>query len=378
MKNLIILLIISVTLIWSCTQEPLQPNCGSMYLKDNSAFPIAISVGVDKQNEPLITEILRTETSRITSKEFYTSLLWESETGYHFTRADANIDFALQHQKKVHAHCLLYPIYSVSPEFLVNYPGNNAEFEELVRQFITTTLTRYRGKIQSYDITNEIFEYNGGNASKTWLRQRFSSDEEFFAFIARCYRYAHEADPDALLFYNDYGQEFTNENFIKGNAILAQLNQWKAEGVPIHGYGLQLHTNIYRPIKDIEAALRIAVTSGLKIHISELDVAINWADFDIDGVTGGEQNITATNEAYTQQQGEMFKKIALAYKKIVPKDQQYGITLWDVSDKENSFFLDRYDAGTLFDMNYQRKTSFYSFLEGLSGGPNPSCKCDCK
>jgi endo-1,4-beta-xylanase len=341
-------------------------NCEDIRLKDLADFPIGVSFG-NIQNKPETQDIILNETSRITSTEFFASIIWRGENEFDFSKADIAVDYALSNGKEVHAHCLMYPTEIVNPGWLRAYRGNNQQFEALVKNYITTTVSRYRGRIKAYDITNELFAYNNSKVQPSWLRDRFSSDNEFFDFMGRCFKYAHEADPNALLFYNDYGQEYTNGNFEKGNAIVRQIQKWKQQGVPIHGYGLQMHTNIHRPIEDIERALELAASTGLLIHISELDVAINWAHWDVAGVRGGNQGVTQATADLLQRQKDMYRKVAQAYKKSVPQRQQYGITLWDTTDKYSWLNWHRFEAGTLFDVDYQRKPAFYGFAEGLSG-----------
>jgi endo-1,4-beta-xylanase len=337
-------------------------------LKEISEVPIGVSFGRN-QIDASTTLIYEKEFDNATSTEFFTSLIWQNINDYDFSGSDEHIDFCRSKSMNIHAHCLLYPIPSVSPDFLVNFQGDNIAFELLVKDFLSNVLTRYKGKIKAYDLTNELFAYNSGATSETWMRNRFPSDSAYFDFVGRCYQYAHAADPDALLFYNDYGQEFSNNDYEKGRSIATLLKKWKQDGIPVHGYGLQLHTNIYRPIKDITKALEIAVSTGLKIHISELDIAIDWADFDIEGVDGGEQNLTAVSENHRQRQKQMYYDIASAYCTHVPPGQQYGITLWDTNDKFSFLTSNNpLEEPCVFDKNNQRKPLYYGLLNGLSKG----------
>ena len=72
--------------------------------------------------------------------------------------------------------------------------------------------------------------------------------------------------------------------------------RWKQQGVPIHGYSVHMHTNIYRPQADIDQALQLAAKTGLQIAISEMDISINWADYDIPGQKGGVQGLTGPRQ----------------------------------------------------------------------------------
>lgn len=362
-------------LMASCNQgvepgEPMEFNpellpCTDLHIKDLAPFPVGFSYG-NRQNHEGTQHILN-EPSQITTTSFFATHIFRSENHFDFSGSDAAVEYASHNGKPIHTHCLVYAMESVNPSWLRERHTSKTEFEALMKRFITATVSRYKGKIRGHDIANELFAYNSSQVDRTWMRNKFSSDQEYFDFIGRCFRYAHEADPDALLFYNDYGQEYSNNNFEKGRAIAAQIKKWLDEGVPIHGYGLQVHTNIYRPIEHIESALSLAASTGLQIHISELDVSVNYADWDINGQPGGTRGLSHLNDDLKQRQREMYRKVADAYKRVVPKSQQYGITLWDLNDRYSWLNWNRFEAGTLFDVNYQRKPAFYGFLEGLTG-----------
>jgi endo-1,4-beta-xylanase len=345
--------------------DPATKPCEELLLKDFSRFTVGVSYA-NKQNHEGTQHIIR-EASQITSTQFFPSLIWRGENNFDFSATDRAVEYAVQNGKAVHTHCLVYAMRDVNPGWLRDFRGSNAQFEELMKKFIQTTVSRYKGKVKGWDLANELFHYNSGNVDKTWLRNRFNSDQEYLDFIGRCFRYAHAADPNALLFYNDYGQEFSNNNFEKGRAIAAQIAKWKKEGVPIHGYGLQVHTNVFRPIEHIENALRLAASTGLLVHISELDIAINYVDWDIPGMSGGVRGVSSVNNDLLQRQKEMYKKVADTYYRAVPKNQQYGITLWDLNDKYSWLNWSRFEAGTLFDVNNNRKPAFYGFFEGATG-----------
>jgi endo-1,4-beta-xylanase len=365
-----LLLILIYGLLVSCGKE-VEFDCNSIYLREMAVFPIG--VGLKNQHLTFDTQsIVLNETDRITTLEFFPSKIWLGEETYDFSGIDYIVNFASANGKEIHGHTLVYPIDIVNPEFIRQHEGNLEEIEALYEHFITTILTKYKGVIKSYDLANELYDYNTRAVQKTWLRNRFPSDEAYFDFIGRCFRYAHNADPDALLFYNDYGQDNSTRDFEKHRAIISQIEKWKAQGVPIHGYGLQMHANVYRPIDHIEKAMEMAASTGLLIHLSELDVSINWAQWDIDGVPGGVQGVNEVNDDLRRRHGLRYKEIAEAYQKIVPREQQFGITLWQVSDKYSEIREKRFEYPTLFDESNSRKASFYRFAEGLSG-----MKLDC-
>lgn len=367
--RLLTLAFFSLSLIDSMDSDSQPPSAPTkIHLGEASRIPVGVAYCAGKRNAKT-TPIIDGEFSRLTSTEFYPFLLWQAPGQYRFSGADQSVADAQRSRRPLHGHCLLYALESVCPPFLINFEGTNQEFEAMVRDYLTVTLTRYKGRVQSYDLANELFAYHGNSADNTWLRRRFTSDQELWDFIGRCYHYAHAADPDALLFYADYGQESSRDNYAKGWAIAHQLFRWKKAGVPVHGYALHFHTNIYRPQQDLDRALTMAVQTGLKIHVSELDVSINWSDGDVASQKSGVQGLTQATPDLLERQSETFRHIALAYRRLVPAQQQFGITVWDVGDGDSWLASQRFEKPTLFDGHYRPKPAFYGFMRGLSEAP---------
>lgn len=334
------------------------------HLRDRSRLPIGVAYCNAKRNTNT-SAIIDREFSRLTSTEFYPFLLTTGPGRFRFEGADQAVSEANASKRPLHGHCLLYHLPEVCPQAWIKFNGDNREFELMIRDYLKAVLTRYRGRVQAYDLCNELFDDKGGCASN-WLRQRFASDQEFLDFVGRCYGYAHQADPGALLFYADYGQEFSTNGYAKGWTIAHQLMRWRRQGVPVHGYALQFHTNIYRPRQDLEESLKLAVRTGLKVAISELDVSVNLANPDAPGRGSGVQGLSSTTPEILQRQAETYRSIAHMYRRLVPPAQQHGITLWDVGDADSWLNRYRFEAGTVFDRDYQPKPAFYGLLEGLS------------
>jgi endo-1,4-beta-xylanase len=344
-----------------------ETDCEKLHLKNYASFPISISYGneiIKAGKANFITD----EINFLTTKAFYWRTILKAPDQYDFSEADAYLAYAKDKNMPIHGVSLMYHLDIVSPEFLMKFKGTNQEFEKIVKKYLYATLKRYKGKIKSYELTNELFKVYGDEIEQTWLRKRFTDDESYLDFLGRCFKYAHKADPKALLFYNEFLMESPYKEYAKVKGALKVIARWKTQKVPIHGFGVQIHTNIYRAIKDIEGMLEIAVQSGLQIHISELDVSVNWADFYETAYTGGDKKAVQITPEMLQKQRELYKNIAEAYKRIVPKDQQYGITIWDISDADTWLFrLRPYEAPVLYDINNKRKPAYYGFLEGLSG-----------
>lgn len=224
-----------------------------------------------------------------------------------------------------------------------------------MQDWINTIVTRYKTKVKAWDVVNEVID-DAGN-----FRTGTSANDAFYwyavlgqPYIANAFTYAHQADPDALLFINDYNLE---SNPTKLSAVIALVNQLKTAGVPIHGIATQMHININTPNSGIDNMFAQLAATGLKVHVSELDIRIN---------PGNTTPFTPT-QTLLDQQAQKYKYVAQSYKNNVPAAQRYGITIWNVTDADSWIVtsLGQTDFPCLFNANYSKKSAFTQFCEGL-------------
>ena len=149
--------------------------------------------------------------------------------------ADAIVDFAEEHGQAVRGHALLW--HNQNPDWLEQADLGADELRELLRDHIATVVGRYAGRIHQWDVANEIFDDRGELRldDNLWLRE-LGPD-----VVADAFRWAHEADPGAELFLNDYNVESIN---VKSSAYLDLIRGLLADGVPVHGFGVQGHLGI--------------------------------------------------------------------------------------------------------------------------------------
>ena len=175
--------------------------------------------------------------------------------------------------------------------------------------------------------------------------------------MARAFQYAHEADPEALLFYNDF-ELCDAKKPKKIEAVIAMVEDFQKRGIPIHGLGMQMHIGVSADNDAITRGMRRLAATGLRVHISELDImASDWKK---------DPTLVYTNELQ-QKQSDKYRFVAETYKESVPPRQRHGITVWGVSDAVtwiNPNFGLR-DWPLPFDENYQKKKAYDGFLEGL-------------
>lgn len=240
--------------------------------------------------------------------------------------------------------------------------GDNAvdpvKLDNAMKQFITSTINRYKSRIHSWDVVNEPFA--DGGALRSASQAGASTSNFYYAdylgkdYIAKAFQYANAADPSAVLYINEDKLE-SDEG--KLNAMVGLVNDLKAQQVPVHGIGIQMHLTTKSDRKAIETALIRLAATGLKIRISEMDVRVNpWNYF---GFNASDEDLVA--------QRDLYRFVVGAYYRLVPAAQRAGITFWDPVDKYSWIIVNqnKEDAPTLFNSNYGKKPAYYGVIVGL-------------
>jgi endo-1,4-beta-xylanase len=225
-----------------------------------------------------------------------------------------------------------------------------------LKDHITAVVSRYKGKVYAWDVVNEAVDDDSTKFLRNSLWYRICGED----FIAKAFEYAHEADPKAVLFYNDYNTERPE----KRERVYRLLKMLVDAGVPVNAVGLQGHWSIYEPApQDLIATIKKFSSLGLKVQITELDVSIYPWEKNKRALRPGEQ------DAYTP---ELEKKQADKYAEVFKIFRQYrkvitGVTFWNISDKHT--WLDDYPVAgrknypLLFDKNLQPKKAYWKVVD---------------
>lgn len=343
----------------SCNNEYLYPLSNNPVVTrtetqeslKNSPFPFGMAVGVNYlKSDERYKEIVKSEVTRIsTENAMKMNVISRGRRVYNWTDPDCVVDFAQNNNLKIHGHTLLW--YRQTPQWIANFKGEREDWIEIMKEYIFDVVGRYKGKVCSWDVINEVINDNGevyeknGNYENIWMKNIG------IEYIDLAFHFAHAADPDALLFYNEYGYEYSQPRRMGVNKL---VNSLKKKGVPIHGIGLQMHTNINHPISDLRnSIIMLADSTKLLVHISELDVSLNPKH---------DPNLKLTDELLKRQQ-VYYCEIVKAVNQI-PKEQQFGITCWGVIDS-SSYLAPNPDWPLLFDNCYHRKLAYQGVLEGF-------------
>ncbi|BAX79844.1 endo-1,4-beta-xylanase [Labilibaculum antarcticum] len=314
--------------------------------KAADTFLVGVSVQSGKLNGQY-DEIYRREFSSITAEwEMKMNVMHPSAGTYDFGPADAIVKYGEDNGINVHGHSLIW--HNSTPDWVKNFAGTDQEFEDMIEDYITTVVTRYKGKVTSWDVVNEGLEDGSGNLRNTIYRQKMGDD-----YIAKCYQFVRAADADVLIFYNDYNM-ITDQT--KQDAVFTMVDDFIARGIPIDGVGFQMHISHDYPAKaDIQKATDRIVERDLLVHFSELDVRAN-----------PNKDLTSLSPERSLSQKAKVKEVVQVFNGI-PNGNKYALTVWGLKDSE-TWLLDFYghvDWPLLFDGNYNKKDAYYGFLEGL-------------
>ena len=299
--------------------------------------------------------ILKNEFSSISAEyEMKMDQISAASGVYNWTVADKIVAYGNSNGINVHGHALVW--HNSVPKWLTDFTGTDAEFALEVKKYITDVVTHYTGKVKSWDVVNESVDDNGGNMRNTIFLRRMGPN-----YVKDCFQWAKNAataagDTNLLLFYNDYA---TSTNIPKQNKVFSIVDDLKTSNL-IDGLGFQMHNTYLSPTKaQIETDINRAVSKGLKIHVSELDIQVNQFN-DISNFT---------NERRLAQK-EKYKEMVKIYNAL-PAANKYALTVWGMKDNESwiPYSTDLNHVGNdwplLYDSNFTIKSSHTGFLEGL-------------
>jgi endo-1,4-beta-xylanase len=324
-------------------------------LRSKTTIPIGVALQASKLAGDYATRV-KNEFSSITAEyEMKMDPIFQAVGSYNFTPGDKLVDFAKVNNMQVHGHALIW--HGAVPTFVKNFSGTNQEFEDMIHTYIKDVVTHFKGKVVSWDVVNEAFEDgNTGALRNSIFRQKMGDN-----YVAKCFQFAREADPNVLLFYNDYNIESDKDNSnnpnIKLNAVLSMVDNLQANSIPINGVGFQMHINYNYPSEiQLTNAVAKVVAKGVKVHFSEIDIRVN-----------PNNDLTFLTVAQANAQKAKYKEVVRVYRTTVPSAQQFAITVWGVNDGSTWLidFWKQPEWPLLFFDDLKPKPAHTGFLEAL-------------
>ena len=246
--------------------------------------------------------------------------------------------------------------HSSLPSWLTNGKFSADQLKEIMHDHISNVAGHFAGKVYSWEVVNEAVDDSGTKLRDSIWNNQPGIGLTGIAWIEQAFKWAHEADPNALLFYNDYSAEDTGT---KSTYIFNMVKQMLADGVPIHGVGLQMHltNNLnYPSVTGLAANIKRLTDLGLLVIITEMDVRL---PVDSNGVA------SASNLEIQAQLYNRVSSTCLQFPGCV------AIQTWGISDK-HSWIPGTFPgtgAGLPFDVNYQPKDAYNSLLSPMVTTP---------
>lgn len=358
MKPLVSICIIALFLS-ACNSPEGQPG-----LKD--AFRNAFLVGValnDKQvqgkDSVAIPLALKHFNSIVAENCMKSEVIQPQQGKFDFEQANRFVEFGQQHNLFVVGHCLIW--HSQAPRwFFTDKRGNEVSRDTLIdrmHKHISTLVGKYRGKVHGWDVVNEALTEDGG-----WRESRFYKiiGEEY---VELAFRFAHEADPDAELYYN----EFNVEKPAKRAATVHLVKHLLDKGVRVDGVGIQGHCTMTFPLySDMDSSIAAIGALGVKVMITEMDISVlPWPEQEVTADVNLKLQHDPRYNPYPhelpdsirmalEERWVRFFEVFLKHREVVSR-----VTIWGLHDGQtwrNEWpIAGRKDYPLLFDRSYQPK-----------------------
>jgi len=319
-------------------------DCGNKF-PEIREFQLGVCLTSQQIKNPPLQNIIKKYEIVTPEYQFKMDEIVPEENVYNWKESDIIYDFSEKNNINIFGHALVW--HRSNPRWLYKYDKNPAVLEQKVKEYWKKIVIRYP-KVLAWDVVNEAIDVT--SYRNDIMYKNFSE-----SYIEMAFRYVHELNPNAILFYNDYNLE---SNKRKRDAVISMIKSLLRKKVPIHGIGLQFHWDMTSPTKKIaKEALSEIISLGLKIHFSEVDVQLNVKKNKI---------FEPTREALLQQAWR-YKEVANLFMSI-PKELQFGITFWGVTDATSwiSYEYGYEDAATIFAKDNTPKSAYFYFFRELS------------
>jgi endo-1,4-beta-xylanase len=320
---------------------------------------LLVGAAVDPKHfsEPAYSNTLAREFNMLEPENVMKWAFTEPARGrFQFASGDEVVAFAEAHRMKVRGHNLLWATHN--PAWLSEGHFTPSALRKIMHRHIERVAGHYAGKVFGWDVVNEAFGAQGELRRSIWYDQPgIGLAGRGTAYIERAFRWTRQADPKALLFYNDYGAEGINP---KSNAIYAMVKDFKQRGVPIDGVGLQAHVMLGAELSSVDANITRLARLGLQVHFTEMDVALPIR-------TDGEPS----DSTALAEQAELYGHMAAV---CATKPGCTAFQTWGLTDRYSwipGSTHHKMGAGLLFDAGYRPKMAYRAVLDAFATVKQP-------
>ena len=284
-------------------------------LKSIASTPVGACVQHAFLQDPAYAELFARHYSQLTPEwEMKMEYILQDDGRFRFDRPDAIADFARRHGIRLYGTTLVW--YDQAMPAFLKLDGQGKAFAAAYRNYILAVAGRYRGQAVGWDVVNETVADDGVNLRQSIWTRNLGVDEH----MVLAFHHAKEADPDAVLFINDYHLE---NNPTKRATFMRTVERLLKAGAPIGGVGTQSHLDLdfTRPGM-CGAAMRDLASFGLPIHVSELDISL------------GDKPDFSRLAALRQRQADLTRELAESYMAL-PPNQRFAFTVWGLRDSDS-------------------------------------------
>ncbi len=327
-------------------------------LADDAGIKIGVAVNADLlENNGKYRNIVNTQYSSVTAENV---MKWEAVNPapgvYDWAAAEALIANAEANGQVVRGHTLVW--HNQLPAWITEGDFSAEELREILEHHVRTVAGHFAGDIQQWDVVNEIFNDDAAGSFREtiWYQAYEDLGLPGEQYVADIFQWAHEADPNALLFYNDYNLEFTGP---KSNAAYAFMQELLADGVPVQGVGFQGHLDTQYGYPDLRNNLQRFADLGLEVAMTEVDVRTF-----VSQKPNGTYTNTPADPAEAAQQVDWW---AQTLEDCLAVEACNSYTVWGVSDANSwipGWFTGQ-GAGLLYDMHNNPKPQYDALREVL-------------
>ena len=365
MKKHQIRLCVSIVIFWCAASATAQPALKEVF-KNDFLIGAALNPWQVSGASTGEVQIIKKHFNTITSEN---ALKWgnihPTPDRYAFAQADSFVQFGQEHSMFIVGHTLVW--HAQTPRWVFQSPeGTPISKETLLdrmREHIRAIVGRYKGKIRGWDVVNEALNNDGTLRQSPWLRI-IGED-----YVLKAFQFAHEADPEAELYYNDYSLEEEP----KRHGALKLVRKLQAAGIKLTGVGLQGHYDLERPTpRQVDEAISAFAGLGLKVMITELDVNVlptpGPGGADISMRFNADPKLNPYSNGLPE---EMHQRLARRYAELFAvflkhRQSVTRVTFWGVTDRSswlNHFPIrGRTNYPLLFDRDCQPKPAFHAVV----------------
>ncbi len=370
MKKIILILglvAISSTILMKCTPAIQKDVTLKEALKDKFYIGAALNTHQTPSSDSAENELIISQFNAIVAENCMKSALIQPEQGvFKFEDADRFVKFGEDNNMWITGHCLLW--HSQAPRWLfVDAEGNDVSRDTLIARMkthIETLVGRYKGRVKGWDVVNEAIEDNG-DYRQTKFYNIIGED-----YIELAFKFAHEADPDCELYYNDYSMA----NPGRREGVIKMVKGLQEKGIKVDGIGMQGHLNIDVPdINEFEKSIVAFSELGVTVMITEMDITVlPWPSQQVSAEISTNFELRAEYNPFPDSLSvEMSEKLTNRYTdffKLFLKhsDKISRVTLWGVHDNQtwrnNWPIRGRKDYPLLFDRELQPKPAVANII----------------